>query len=58
MSKLNKSAIEALAIRYFERLGYSSIHVSDMALNVNQANSKHLGGGGVLSGMSRITIPA
>jgi hypothetical protein len=58
MSKFNESAIEALAIQHFERLGYSSIHLSDMAPNVNQANSEHLGGGGVLSGMSRITIPA
>jgi hypothetical protein len=35
MSKLNESGIEAFAIQHFERLGYSSIHVPDMALNVN-----------------------
>lgn len=31
MSKLNESAIEALAIQLFEQLGYSHIHAPDIA---------------------------
>ena len=35
MSKLNESAIEDLAVKYFKRLGYSHIHAPDIAPDGN-----------------------
>ncbi len=37
MSKLTESAIEAFAIKLFERLGYSHIHAPDIAPDSDKA---------------------